>query len=364
MDEKTLGLIEKVLDEPSCYPEFERKSRDARKAELIDWYEKFGEVNLCYNLYGLDRVCSVPCDRYLDRGLFRKQRHDVNARFFPSGSSFPYDYTLIMRDKLAFEMFMQSMFGESECYCPSVAYLIGSDLYEHSVSGGCRRISAEELIRRFDGQKMVFKQTFGFSGDGVRVVRFENGAVIEKEHAFPAQDFVNSISAPNVSWLIQHFIRQHEILSSLNESSVNTMRVVTFHTGKDVTVACTALRIGGKGADVDNVGQGGVMTGVDENGCLDNDLFSYRDKSRKINPYAGLQLPYFQQALDLVCEAHSFLPALFTVGWDVAFCPNGPLILEGNDGWDSDIAQTPTHKALRAVWDSNLTTRNTVFPVK
>ena len=284
MDERTLELIEKVLDEPSCYPEFERKSRELRRAELIDWYEKYGEVNICYNLYGMDRTCAVPNDQYLDRGLFRKQRHDVNARFFPAGSKFPYDYTLLMRDKLSFEMFMQSVFGNRECYCASVAYLIGFDLYEHSVLRGCVPASVDDLMNRYNGRKMVIKQTFGCSAEGVKVVQFQDGYVVYHNRAIPADDFFEQISASNVSWLIQSFICQHEILNKLNESSVNTLRVLTYHTGNYVEIGHAIIRFGKTGADVDNADQGGIMTGIDAEGKLMPYAFSSENKTRFVNP--------------------------------------------------------------------------------
>lgn len=360
MDERTLELIEKVLDEPSCYPEFQRKSRDARKAELIDWYEKYGEVNICYNLYGMDRTCAVPNDQYLDRGLFRKQRHDVNARFFPAGSKFPYDYTLLMRDKLSFEFFMQSVFGQRGPFCASIAFLIGGKLYDNT-DQGLLPMTVGQLSDKLEGKKVVFKQSFGCSGDDIRIVSFRNGSIFEKGVRFGADAFIKSLSAPNESWLIQDYLCQHEFLKKINASSVNTMRILTFHTGEEVYVGNAVLRYGRNGSVIDNADNGGMMTGIDAEGFLSPYAFSFIEKKRCASSFAGMQLPFFKEAKELVRRAHGFLPGLFTIGWDVVFCPDGPIILEGNDGWDPYLSQVPAGLPLRETWEHYLNMRNAVL---
>ena len=100
-----LQLLNPILDAPTCFPEKVRKSREERKTDLISWYEKYNDVNEVYNLWGMDCVDADNLDEWLDRGLFRKQRHDINAFVYPNGSKFSMDYTVIMRDKRMFEGF-------------------------------------------------------------------------------------------------------------------------------------------------------------------------------------------------------------------------------------------------------------------
>lgn len=52
----TEDTIELLLNQDSLYPECDRKSRDERHEDLVDWLHKYGEVNASYNLYGLDCV--------------------------------------------------------------------------------------------------------------------------------------------------------------------------------------------------------------------------------------------------------------------------------------------------------------------
>jgi glutathione synthase/RimK-type ligase-like ATP-grasp enzyme len=47
--------------------------------------------------------------------------------------------------------------------------------------------------------------------------------------------------------------------------------------------------------------------------------------------------------LDMVKEAAKVIPEMGYVGWDVAFTPNGPVLVEANDFPGHDIYQLPEH---------------------
>ena len=91
--------IESLLKQPSLYPDLPRKSEDRRKDDLVQWLEKYGEVNRSYNLYGLDVVDFRNPDDFLDNGVFKSQRYKANSSFYPNGSQFAYDYSIVFRDK-------------------------------------------------------------------------------------------------------------------------------------------------------------------------------------------------------------------------------------------------------------------------
>ena len=103
MDQEILAKIDEIVDAPSIYPDVERKPRERRVQDMIEWYEANNEVNHWYNLYGLDRVDAPDQSTYLDNGKLRRERWKANSTFYPAGNAFPFDYTLVMRDKLLFE---------------------------------------------------------------------------------------------------------------------------------------------------------------------------------------------------------------------------------------------------------------------
>lgn len=115
--------IESLLKQPSLYPDLPRKSEDRRKDDLVQWLEKYGEVNRSYNLYGLDVVDFRNPDDFLDNGVFKSQRYKANSSFYPNGSRFAYDYSIVFRDKKAVRCL----------FCPSAS--VGRDADDLCVSG-------------------------------------------------------------------------------------------------------------------------------------------------------------------------------------------------------------------------------------
>lgn len=358
MDQEILTKIEAVVDAPTCYTESERKPREVRLQELTDWYNKYNDVNVCYNLYGMDRVETTNLDQWLDRGIFLKQRHDVNATYYPEGSAFPYDYTLFMRDKQSFEMLMRSIHGNTNAFCRSYGIFENGKLYSFSEDGGKKEITADIFLKDFSGKNVVFKSTFGCSGTGVMVAMVQDNKIIYDSKTFTIKEFLDSLYNPRSNWLIQAFITQHPTMNKFNDTSVNTMRIVTFNTGKRVVITTAALRFGKHGKLVDNSVMGGLFTGVNDDGTVRNDMFSFTEKKRYENPNAGLKIPFWNEAKELVISTHERIPELFTIGWDVAITPEGPMIVEGNDGWGPNLSQTSVGHGLRIIWNELIKERS------
>jgi hypothetical protein len=45
--------------------------------------------------------------------------------------------------------------------------------------------------------------------------------------------------------------------------------------------------------------------------------------------FAGFELPYFKEALELVLQAAHYFENTI-IGWDIAITANGPIFIEGN----------------------------------
>jgi len=61
---------------------------------------------------------------------------------------------------------------------------------------------------------------------------------------------------------------------------------------------------------------------------------------RRFDSNDACTLPDWDAALQYVKLAHQACPNFVFVGWDVAFTPHGPMILEGNINWDAATYQT------------------------
>ncbi len=109
------------------------------------------------------------------------------------------------------------------------------------------------------------------------------------------------------------------------------------------------------GSDVDNFSSGGIAAPVDLDtarlGCAvakypnaKGDFFeSHPDTGGKIK---GREVPCWAEVCDLVRSAHAKLDKIPSVGWDVAITKEGPVLIEGNVKWGSQIFEIPHGRPL------------------
>ena len=140
-------------------------------------------------------------------------------------------------------------------------------------------------------------------------------------------------------FIVQKRLTQYAPIAALNSSSINVVRVVSLSlNGKVSAVNCT-LRCGASGAITDNSitkdGHGMFVIGVNEDGSLKEEAFyscgEHITCAPNGNPFAGLQLPNWEKALQLTQHIHEALPHFGFIAFDVCFDEDGsPRIMEFN----------------------------------
>lgn len=140
------------------------------------------------------------------------------------------------------------------------------------------------------------------------------------------------------NFIIQKHISQHPWFARFNESSLNTIRVLTYRSIKDekVHVLHRLLRAGRPGSVVDNQASGGIACGVDDTGRL---MASAIDKAGK--HHSGTQSLIFSEGgdvpfMDEITAAAKQVAACYRysrlLGLDFAVDINGEVVLiEVND---------------------------------
>lgn len=146
--------------------------------------------------------------------------------------------------------------------------------------------------------------------------------------------------------ICEEYIIQHEKMSGLNPSSVNSIRVVTLYDDGAVHFIAAVLKIGGSAdAVVDNLYQGGMGAPVDiDTGIVVDKGYDYRGATYVHHPVTGAQIvglniPHWQETLQLIREVHQDVAECAYIGWDVAITPDGPEIIEINDRPDPKLIQ-------------------------
>lgn len=192
-------------------------------------------------------------------------------------------------------------------------------------------ITKEDAIELIEMYNEVVLKVGKFSAGGKGVL-FWNPQMDSKE---ALMDFINN--APIV--VCQTVIKQHAELCRLNESSVNTIRVMTLIFEGQVHVLSSVIRMGVNGARVDNASSGGIVCGIKHDGQLKDVAFDTTGKKYLKHPqgtaFNSVIVPNFSQCVDLaVSLANRFSTISRLISWDFAIDESGhPLLIEFNLTW-------------------------------
>ncbi len=178
---------------------------------------------------------------------------------------------------------------------------------------------------------VIIKPTLSSHGRGVKKLHVEKGVVDEK-----GTKLKDLLSGYGKNFLIQDLVKQHPAMGALNPDSINTIRIVTYRKGMDVSVLYAAIRIGRKGQTIDNESAGGISAKINMDGTLckfaygapGQDKIELTDSGVRLE---GYQVPSFEKAIAVVKEQHLNLPFQDLVGWDICIEETGdPVMLEWN----------------------------------
>lgn len=149
----------------------------------------------------------------------------------------------------------------------------------------------------------------------------------------------------NEKLFLEEYVIQNKEISKIVDSSVNTIRIMTFgYNGKSkILFAC--MRFSDGTASVDNFHQGGMACLVDITsgelvGSAFNKNLEYFDKHPKSGiKFDGFQIPNWDKVKKLVLDAALVNKNIHVVGWDVAVTENGATFIEGNRRPGFDLVQ-------------------------
>lgn len=337
---RTLWFFIKYVRNPekqTYYPESPRKSDFRICLENLWWLIRYREVNWSYYLYGLDRK-GTYLKNYLAENIFNKISIHVNNRA-KMGRRLT-GYGAIIKDKFLFYEYAASL-GYP---IPPLLGLIYRDRI-HWLESGVGD-SLQSIARQTDMDGFV-KEVLDQGGHGVYRVQVKNGKLLWNNTFIEPESIEHLIQGPCV---LQRRIIQHVKLNKLCPYSVCTLRIVTMLTKTGVEVLAMAFRVGTRQTHNDNWSTGGLTIGInEEKGTLRRYGFYQPRFGRKVDRhpdthcvFEGFKLPYYDQAIAMVTELHSFFYGLHTIGWDIAITDDGPLLMEANENWGLRLVHVHT----------------------
>ena len=156
-------------------------------------------------------------------------------------------------------------------------------------------------------------------------------------------DFNNITDQEFIEWLknndeitIQEIIRQHPALSSSHANSINTIRIMTLMLNRELHVLSSVLRMGVNGARVDNASSGGIVCGIDKNGCLKEYAYNIKGERWSQHPqgaiFKGTEVIGYHQCVELSKRLAGRINGVSRlISWDFAIGLQGePILIEVN----------------------------------
>lgn len=198
------------------------------------------------------------------------------------------------------------------------------------------KVSEQEFTEAFkDINKVLYKPSNnGNSGSGIEVFDLTEGC----------NDAYKRIShLPR--GIVEGYLVQNEEMNKLYPYAVNTVRVASICHNGNVEIPYAILRLGANKSCVDNFTTGGMVADVDlETGRVRTDAVNVHGKRFALHPdtqvaIKGFEIPYFKEGLEIVRRAGHDVNGY--IGWDVAICENGPVLIEGNIDPGNRLVQMP-----------------------
>lgn len=199
--------------------------------------------------------------------------------------------------------------------------------------------SYDEFIQFIkNNEKIIIKPKVGSFGIGVEI--YESKELLQNSKDI-FEKFVE------LKGILEAVIEQDESLREFNDTSLNTLRVVTMIDNKNnVNIVSAVLRIGRKGNVTDNFHNHGIASLVDVDSgyvCtmgVDRDFKKYVLHPDSNKAICGFKIPKWDKVKDKAIELAKVNMDVRYVGWDIAIDKNGEIIcIEGNYGADPDVTQ-------------------------
>lgn len=185
-------------------------------------------------------------------------------------------------------------------------------------------------------ERLIVKPSRDMGGHGVSLFyKKADGYYDNKGNKLSIEFLLSSFKS---NFLIQECLKQSPYMSQFNPTSVNTIRMATYRDVKtgEIHVLGAVLRIGGKGAFVDNACSGGSFVGINTNGTLGKYACNqYGQTSYVYNDIdfstTSFTIPNYDDIKAFAKSVAKRLPHMSLLANDIAIDENGePKLIEVN----------------------------------
>lgn len=224
--------------------------------------------------------------------------------------------------------------------------------------GNERLLSTPRAVQDFLRQPLPFpvfvKPTNGSYGRGTYLLtafdpqtdRFSTPA-----EDMPVAEIIEACQAPKRSgMLFQHALQPHETVRALIGPTTSCVRLIIARTATGPHVHMAFWKIARAHNITDNfcMGEtGNLLAAIDKDtGAIQRVVTGLWPEGREVShhpdtrqPFSGFTLPDWPNAIDMCLAASHHFPGLRLQHWDIAFCRQGPVLMELNTEADLGVPQ-------------------------
>lgn len=194
-------------------------------------------------------------------------------------------------------------------------------------------------------KEFMIKPIDGLGGAGVKKIKSSSIKNVD--------EFMEKLKSERL--FLEELIVQHSKMNKLCKQSVNTMRIMTFVNNGKSEMLYAALRVGNGIYEVDNFHKGGMGVSIDtktgklKGNAINKDLKEYKKHPVSKVTFDKFEIPYWEEAKELVLKCAKVNQNIKVVGWDVAITRNGPVLVEGNRRPGFDLVQVLSKKGRKDI---------------
>lgn len=194
--------------------------------------------------------------------------------------------------------------------------------------GHHRIVSKEQALDILSEEKEIFVKA-ATESDGGRGVFCLTGDEIRER----AMGIICSMPSDVI---VQMPIHQHDGMAKINNSSVNSIRMISLLTDSEVKIYSSIVRMGMSGSRVDNVSSGAISCGVDEHGKLRKYAYGCYGGRVEEHPtshvvFEGYEIPGYSKVQEAVKKLHCQMPYFRLISWDFSVDEDEqPVLIEAN----------------------------------
>ncbi|MDH3602676.1 MAG: hypothetical protein OEU26_23940 [Candidatus Tectomicrobia bacterium] len=202
---------------------------------------------------------------------------------------------------------------------------------------------------------LFVKPARGLRGEGSLHLRWVNSGHYQRQDGstFSPQELTAYLLrlGREQTYLVQPCLTNHPALVTLTNGALATARIVTgrMPDGEIVIIAAT-LKLPFDQAITSTYG---LHSTIDLDAGTSGKGYQYTPLSPGVDVHpdtksriTGKTVPDWSRACQLVHQVHRNFTTYVFLGWDIAFTATGPVVLEGNVGWDVPTVQMPEQKPL------------------